>query len=75
MARKFGIAANTYGDLDISSLALAQAKAIYHRDWWLNAGMDTAERALQAWPSIARSARSTTSCSGSAPAAWGTTRP
>lgn len=64
---KFGIAANTYGDLDIRSLTLAQAKVIYHRDWWLkagadefhpaivfqmwdfavNAGMDTAKRALQ----------------------------
>jgi lysozyme family protein len=64
---KFGIAANTYGDLDIRGLTLAQAKAIYHRDWWLkagadefhpaivfqmwdfavNAGMDTAKRALQ----------------------------
>jgi lysozyme family protein len=64
---KFGIAANTYPDLDIRNLTLDQAKAIYYRDWWqkigademdaaivfqmwdfaVNAGMDTAKRALQ----------------------------
>lgn len=31
---KFGIAANTYPDLDIKNLTLDQAKAIYKRDWW-----------------------------------------
>ena len=30
----FGIAANTYPDLDIGSLTRAQAIAIYKRDWW-----------------------------------------
>lgn len=31
---KFGIAANTYGDIDIKGLTLEHAKAIYKRDWW-----------------------------------------
>ena len=31
---KFGIAANTYGHLDIENLTLAQAKEIYLRDFW-----------------------------------------
>lgn len=31
---KFGIAANTYGYLDIKNLTLAQAKEIYERDFW-----------------------------------------
>ena len=64
---KFGIAANTYPDIDIQGLTLEAAKAIYYRDWWLkigadqydsavafqlwdfavNAGMETAKRALQ----------------------------
>jgi lysozyme family protein len=35
---KYGIAANTYPDLDIERLTLADAKAIYYRDWWLKAG-------------------------------------
>jgi lysozyme family protein len=35
---KYGIAANTYPDLDIRSLTLAEAKVIYHRDWWVKAG-------------------------------------
>ena len=37
---KFGIAANTYGDVDIKNLTLEQAKAIYYRDWWLKIGAD-----------------------------------
>ena len=64
---KFGIAANTYPDIDIPNLTLDRAKEIYRRDWWLkigadmydpaiafqlwdfavNAGMETAKRALQ----------------------------
>jgi lysozyme family protein len=36
----FGIAANTYPDLDIKNLTLDQAKAIYYRDWWLKAGAE-----------------------------------
>lgn len=31
---KFGIAANTYGQLDIKNLTVAQAKEIYRRDFW-----------------------------------------
>ena len=48
---KFGIAANTYGDLDIRSLTLAQAKVIYYRDWWLKAGADEFHPAIvfQMW--------------------------
>jgi lysozyme family protein len=48
---KFGIAANTYGDLDIRNLTLEQAKAIYYRDWWLKAGADELHPAIvfQMW--------------------------
>lgn len=48
---KYGIAANTYGDLDIVNLTLEQAKAIYHRDWWLKAGADQLDAAIvfQLW--------------------------
>lgn len=31
---KFGIAANSYGNLDIANLSLADAKAIYKTDYW-----------------------------------------
>lgn len=31
---KYGIAANTYGHLDIANLTLAEAKSIYKRDYW-----------------------------------------
>ena len=37
---KYGIAANTYGDIDIKNLTLEGAKAIYYRDWWLKIGAD-----------------------------------
>lgn len=48
---KFGIAANTYGDLDIENLTLAQARGIYYRDWWLKAGADQMDAAIvfQLW--------------------------
>lgn len=48
---KYGIAANTYGDLDIKGLTLDQAKAIYYRDWWLKAGADQLDGAIvfQLW--------------------------
>lgn len=37
---KYGLAAMTYPELDIKALTLADAKAIYRRDWWdgLNMG-------------------------------------
>lgn len=37
---KYGIAANTYPDLDIRNLSLEKAKEIYYRDWWQKAGAD-----------------------------------
>ncbi|MBF8177258.1 glycoside hydrolase family 108 protein [Herminiimonas contaminans] len=48
---KFGIAANTYPDLDIANLTLATAKAIYKRDWWLKVGADEIDGAIifQLW--------------------------
>ena len=48
---KYGIAANTYGDLDIENLTLAQARGIYYRDWWLKAGADQLDAAIvfQLW--------------------------
>lgn len=48
---KYGIAANTYGDLDIKNLTLEAAKAIYYRDWWLKTGADQLDAAIvyQMW--------------------------
>ncbi|MBF8177799.1 glycoside hydrolase family 108 protein [Herminiimonas contaminans] len=48
---KFGIAANTYPDIDIENLTLATAKAIYKRDWWLKIGADEIDGAIifQLW--------------------------
>jgi len=43
---KFGISAMTYPDLDIYTLTLEQAKAIYYRDWWLKLEMDLFQPAL-----------------------------
>jgi lysozyme family protein len=37
---KYGIAANSYPNLDIKNLTLAQAKAIYKRDFWDKAKCD-----------------------------------
>jgi lysozyme family protein len=37
---KFGIAANTYPNIDIKNLTWEKAKAIYHRDFWLAAKCD-----------------------------------
>lgn len=37
---KFGIAANTYPDLDIKNLTQAQAVAIYERDFWKKPRID-----------------------------------
>ena len=48
---RYGIAANTYGDLDIKSLTLDDAKKIYYRDWWLKTGADQLDAAIvfQVW--------------------------
>lgn len=48
---KFGIAANTYPDLDIRNLTLEEAKAIYWRDWFVKIGADDLPPALayQVW--------------------------
>jgi lysozyme family protein len=48
---KYGIAANTYPDIDIKSLTVDQAKAIYYRDWWLKVGADEIDGAVifQLW--------------------------
>jgi lysozyme family protein len=48
---KYGIAANTYPDLDIKNLTLNQAKAIYKRDWWDKIGADLIDSAIvfQLW--------------------------
>jgi len=48
---KFGIAANTYSDIDIPNLTLAQAREIYYRDWWLKIGADRlgGPTAFQVW--------------------------
>jgi lysozyme family protein len=48
---KFGLAANTYPDLDIKNLTLEDAKAIYYRDWWLKIGADQLDPAIvfQLW--------------------------
>lgn len=48
---RWGIAANTYPDLDIEHLTLEDAKAIYWRDWWLKIGADVLPPAVsfQLW--------------------------
>lgn len=48
---KYGIASNTYPDLDIKSITLEQAKQIYYRDWWQKIGADDIPSAVvyQLW--------------------------
>lgn len=48
---KFGIASNTYPDVDIKNLTLAIAKAIYKRDWWMKIDADNIDGAIvfQLW--------------------------
>lgn len=43
---KYGLSAMTYPGLDIKGLTVAQAKAIYRRDWWAPLGMDLFPQAL-----------------------------
>lgn len=58
---KYGIAANTYGDLDIKNLTLEDAKKIYYRDWWLKAGADEIDPAIvfQLWDFAVNASMST----------------
>ena len=51
LGTKYGIAANTYPDLDIKALTLDQAKAIYRRDWWdkIHADQLPGAAAFQLW--------------------------
>lgn len=51
LGTKYGIAANTYPDLDIKNLTLDKAKEIYWRDWWLKAGAEylTKDMVYQMW--------------------------
>lgn len=44
---KFGISAMSYPDLDIVNLTLDQAKAIYARDFWTQAGCDIVPDAIR----------------------------
>ena len=48
---KYGIAANTYPNLDIKNLSIIQAKEIYKRDWWDKLGADQLHPAIvfQLW--------------------------
>lgn len=43
---KYGISAMSYPHLDIRNLTLAQAKAIYHKDFWLRVQGDVLHNAL-----------------------------
>lgn len=44
---KYGLAAMTYPDLDIRSLTLSDAKAIYRRDWWDAMKMENWPKSMQ----------------------------
>ncbi len=48
---KYGIAANTYPNLDIKNLTLEHAKQIYKKDWWDKLGADSLHSAIvfQLW--------------------------
>lgn len=48
---KFGLAANTYPNLDIKNITLAQAKEIYKKDWWDKLGANGLHSAIvfQLW--------------------------
>ena len=53
----FGLAANTYPDLDLKNLTLEKAKEIYYRDWWLKLGADYLEFGItwQVWDAAVNS--------------------
>lgn len=44
---KYGIAANTYPELNIKELTESQARAIYFEDWWNKLGMERFGSAMQ----------------------------
>lgn len=44
---KYGIAANTYPDLNIPKLTEDQARAIYYEDWWQACGIERFSSAMQ----------------------------
>ncbi len=48
---KFGLAANTYPNLDIKNITIVEAKEIYKRDWWDKLGADQLHPAIvyQLW--------------------------
>ena len=51
LGTKFGLAANTYPNLDIKNLTIDQAKLIYKKDWWDKLGADQLHPAIvyQLW--------------------------
>jgi lysozyme family protein len=53
----FGLASNTYPDLDLKNITQDQAKAVYYRDWWLKLGADDLELAItwQLWDTAVNS--------------------
>jgi lysozyme family protein len=44
---KFGLSAMTYPSLDIKSITMDQAKAIYFEDWWVRLKMENFREAMQ----------------------------
>ena len=44
---RFGISKRAYPSIDIKALSLADAKAIYRRDYWLPAGCEAVPEALR----------------------------
>ena len=57
---KFGLAANTYPNLDIKNLTLSQAKEIYKKDWWDKLGADQLHASVvyQLWDFAVNAGRS-----------------
>ncbi|PPB85667.1 glycoside hydrolase family 108 protein [Acinetobacter soli] len=51
LGTKFGLAANTYPNLDIKNLTIDRAKLIYKKDWWDKLGADQLHPAIvyQLW--------------------------
>ena len=51
LGTKYGLAANTYPNLDIKNITVVEAKEIYKRDWWDKLGADQLHPAIvfQLW--------------------------